>query len=287
MTSLRVVATTLALNVALCAAHLVVGWLSGSQIVLAQAADSLFDIAVGVVLVVTVRVAAQPSDENHPFGHQRAEPIGALVTAVLAAVLAVEVARSAVAALLVDAAPRVDAAVVGVLAAKFASKLVLLFALLRRRAAAASQAVDATRIDTWNDVLTCGSSLLGIALVGAGWARADALLALPIAASIGRNGWGLARVSLRYLMGEAPPAEVRAELRAKAAAVRGVKSVPLLRAHYVGSVLHVQVNLLVAAGSSSAESHDIGVDVQRALEADPRVGEAFVHIDTGEGKDGT
>jgi len=58
LTSLRVVATTLALNVALCAAHLVVGWLSGSQIVLAQAADSLFDIAVGVVLVVTVRVAA-------------------------------------------------------------------------------------------------------------------------------------------------------------------------------------------------------------------------------------
>jgi cation diffusion facilitator family transporter len=286
LTSLRVVATTLALNVALCAAHLVVGWLSGSQIVLAQAADSLFDIAVGVVLVVTVRVAAQPSDENHPFGHQRAEPIGALVTAALAAVLAVEVARSAVAALLVDAAPRIDATVVGVLAAKFASKLVLLLVLLRRRAAA-SQAVDATRIDTWNDVLTSGSSLLGIALVVAGWVRADALLALPIAASIGRNGWGLARESLRYLMGEAPPAEVRAELRAKAAAVRGVKSVPLLRAHYVGSVLHVQVNLLVAAGSSSAESHDIGVDVQRALEADPRVGEAFVHIDTGEGKDGT
>jgi cation diffusion facilitator family transporter len=286
LTSLRVVATTLALNVVLCAAHLFVGWLSGSQIVLAQAADSLFDIAVGIVLLVTVRVAAQPSDDNHPFGHQRAEPIGALVTAVLAAVLAVEVARSAVAALLGDAAPRVDAAVVGVLAAKFASKLVLLVVLLRRRAAA-SQAVDATRIDTWNDVLTSASSLLGIALAGAGWVRADALLALPIAASIGRNGWGLARESLRYLMGEAPPEEVRAELRAKAAAVRGVKSVPLLRAHYVGSVLHVQVNLLVAAGSSSAESHDIGVDVQRALEADARVGEAFVHIDTGEGKDGT
>ena len=286
MNTQRVVATTLALNVVLCAAHVVVGWLSGSQIVLAQAADSLFDLAVGVVLLVSVRVAAQPRDDNHPFGHQRAEPIGALVTAVLAAVLAVEVARSAVEALLGNPAPRVDAAVVGVLAAKFATKLVLLFALLRRRAPG-SQAVDATRIDTWNDVLATASSLLGIALVRAGWARADALLALPIAASIGRNGWGLARQSVRYLMGEAPPEEVREELRARAAAVRGVKSVPLLRAHYVGSVLHVQVNLLVARGSSAAESHDIGLDVQNALEEDPRVGEAFVHVDTGEGKDGT
>ena len=286
MTSLRVVATTLALNVALCAAHLVVGWLSGSQIVLAQAADSLFDIAVGVVLLVSVKVAAQPSDANHPFGHQRAEPIGALVTAVLAAVLAVEVARSAVAALLADAAPRVDAAVIGVLAAKFVSKLVLLVVLTRRRAAA-SQAVDATRIDTWNDVLTTGSSLLGIVLVTTGWPRADALLALPIAASIGRNGWGLARQSLRFLMGEAPPAEVSDELRARAAAIPGVVSVPRLRAHYVGSTLHVQVNLLIAAGSTAAQSHDIEIDVLRALEADARVGEAFVHIDTGEGKDGT
>ncbi|HET6163690.1 MAG TPA: cation diffusion facilitator family transporter [Planctomycetota bacterium] len=286
MTSLRVVATTLALNVALCAAHLVVGWLSGSQIVLAQAADSLFDIAVGVVLLVSVKVAAQPSDANHPFGHQRAEPIGALVTAVLAAVLAVEVARSAVAALLADAAPRVDTAVIGVLAAKFASKLVLLVVLMRRRAAA-SQAVDATRIDTWNDVLTTGSSLLGIVLVTTGWPRADALLALPIAASIGRNGWGLARQSLRFLMGEAPPAEVSDELLARAAAIPGVVSVPRLRAHYVGSTLHVQVNLLIAAGSSAAQSHDIEIDVLRALESDPRVGEAFVHIDTGEGKDGT
>ena len=286
MTSLRVIASTLALNVALCAAHLVVGWLSGSQIVLAQAADSLFDLAVGVVLLVSVKVAAQPSDANHPFGHQRAEPIGALVTAVLAAVLAVEVARSAVAALLADAAPRVDAAVIGVLAAKFVSKLVLLVVLMRRRAAA-SQAVDATRIDTWNDVLTTGSSLLGIALVTAGWPRADALLALPIAASIGRNGWGLARQSLRFLMGEAPPAEVSDELRARAAAIPGVVSVPRLRAHYVGSTLHVQVNLLIAAGSTAAQSHDVEIDVLRALEADPRVGEAFVHIDTGEGKDGT
>ena len=286
MTSFRVVATTLALNVALCAAHVVVGWLSGSQIVLAQAADSLFDIAVGVVLLVSVKVAAQPSDANHPFGHQRAEPIGALVTAVLAAVLAVEVARSAVAALLADAAPRVDAAVVGVLAAKFSSKLVLLVVLTRRRAAA-SQAVDATRIDTWNDVLTTSSSLLGIALVTKGWPRADALLALPIAASIGRNGWGLARQNVRFLMGEAPPAEVSEELRARAAAVPGVVSVPRVRAHYVGSTLHVQVNLLIAAGSSAAQSHDVEIDVQRALEADPRVGEAFVHIDTGEGKDGT
>jgi cation diffusion facilitator family transporter len=282
-----VVGITLALNAVLCAAHFVVGWLSGSQLVLAQGADSLVDLAVGAVLLVSVRVGAQPRDANHPFGHQRAEPIGALVTAVLAAVLAVEVARSSVAAFFEHATPHADLPVVSVLGAKLVSKVALLLVVLRKRRGAGSQAVAATRLDTLNDVLTTASSLVGVAFVRHGWPRADAVLALPIAAYIGRNGYVLARESLRYLMGEAPPLHVQEQLRAAAAAVRGVVAVPGLRAHFVGNVLHVEVTVLIAAGSSAAQGHDIGIDVQRVLEADERVGEVFVHIDTGEGKDGT
>jgi cation diffusion facilitator family transporter len=284
----RVVAITFLLNVLLCAAHFAVFWLSGSQVVLAQGADSLMDLAVGVVLMVSVHVAAQPRDENHPFGHQRAEPIGALVTAVLAAVLAIEVARSSVMALLGHAEPTIDAPVFAVLGAKLLTKLVLLLSVLRLRRGFASQAIDATRLDTLNDVLTTSSSVVGALLVrGLGWSSADAILALPIAAYIGKNGYRLARESVRYLMGEAPDPAIREELRAKAASVRGVLDVPRLRAHWVGSVLHVEVTLLIAAASSAAEGHDIGLDVQRLLETDPRVGDVFVHIDTGRGKDGT
>lgn len=283
----RVVAITFLLNVLLCAGHFVVFWLSGSQVVLAQGADSLMDLAVGVVLMVSVHVAAQPRDENHPFGHQRAEPIGALVTAVLAAVLAIEVARSSVIALMHEVEPTIDGWVYVVLGAKLVVKLSLLLSVLRIRLALGSQAVDATRLDTLNDVLTTSSSIVGALLVRFGWPSADALLALPVAAYIGKNGYRLARESLRYLMGEAPDPSIREELRAKAASVEGVLDVPRLRAHWVGSVLHVEVTLLIAAGSSAAESHDIGLDVQKLLEADPRVGDAFIHVDTGRGKDGT
>ena len=67
----------------------------GSQLALAQAADSFMDVFTAGVLTWTVIVAAKPQDENHPFGHSRAEPIGGLVVAVVAGVLAIEVARSA------------------------------------------------------------------------------------------------------------------------------------------------------------------------------------------------
>ena len=290
MQAKRVVGITFALNVALCVAHFAVYFVSRSELVLAQGADSLMDLAVGVVLLVSVRVAAQPRDDNHPFGHQRAEPIGALVTSIFAFVLAIEVARSAAFSLSAPPAARVDLPVFAVLAAKCVVKIGLLLSLLRHRALAAgapaSQAVDATRLDTLNDVLTTASSLVGAGLVHAGWVRCDALLALPVALYLGKNGWELARESLRFLMGEAPAPEVLARLRV-AAKVDGVLEVTKLRAHHVGATLHVEATVLIAAGSSAKQSHDVALDVQQSLERDPLVGEAFVHLDTGEGKDGT
>lgn len=286
MTSARVVAATFALNAALCVAHFAVYFSTGSQMVLAQGADSLMDLAIGVVLLVSVRVAVLPRDSNHPYGHQRAEPIGALVAAVLALVLAIEVARSAVGALVERREATLDAAAVAVLGAKFAVKVAWLLVVLRR-AREAGQAVAATRLDTLNDVVTCASSLFGAWLVRAGWPAVDGWFALPVAAYVARNGIGLARESLRYLMGEAPAADVVERLRAAAAAVAGVLSVPKLRAHFVGQTLHVEATVLISAAASAVQGHDIALDVQGALERDPLVGEVFVHIDTGEGKDGT
>jgi len=290
----RLVTMTLLLNVALCAAHFVVWFAGGSQLVLAQGADSLMDLAVGAVLLVSVRVAARKPDADHPFGHERAEPIGALVTAVLAFVLAIEVARSAIGSLVAREHAALDAAAIGVIGTKLAVKLGWLLLLVRRRmpgavapAAGDGQAVAATRLDTLNDVLTCGSSLVGAGLVRAGYPAIDSWFALPVAAYIAKNGCGLARESLRYLMGEAPPVEVAARLRAAATGVAGVLAVTRLRAHFVGQRLHVEVTVLIAAGSTAKQSHDLALDVQAALERDPQVGEVFVHLDTGEGKDGT
>ena len=77
-------------------------WVFGSQLALAQAADSFMDVFTAAVLTWTVSVAAQRPDKEHQFGHSRAEPIGGLVVAVIAGVLAIEVARSAIEALIAN-----------------------------------------------------------------------------------------------------------------------------------------------------------------------------------------
>ncbi|HXS19004.1 MAG TPA: cation transporter, partial [Polyangiaceae bacterium] len=71
-----------------------------SQLALAQFADSLLDVMTASVLAWTVRLSAKPEDKDHHFGHKRAQPLGALVTAVLTGVLAAEVVQHAVTALM-------------------------------------------------------------------------------------------------------------------------------------------------------------------------------------------
>lgn len=278
--ALRLVRGALALNVLLFVAAVVVYLGSGSQLVLAQGSDSLLDIGAGAILALSAWVGSRPGDENHPFGHGRAEPIGALVTAVLAGVLAFEVLRSAVGALLLGEEARMDRWVAAVLGGKFVLKLGLWGLIRRVRANHSGAALHALVVDTRNDLVACSSSLVGFALArsGAGWA--DGALAIPVAFFIAWGGLGLARENLRYLMGEAPEDAVLDELRAAAAAVPGVLHVGRLRAQYAGPTLQVDVCILVPAGQRVEEAHDVSVAVQRALEADARVELAFVHVDT-------
>ena len=141
----RLVLVTFAINVALLAGFVVVYLSSRSQLVLAQGADSLMDLAAGAALLVSTRIGMQPSDEKHHFGHSRAEPLGALVTAILAGVLAFEVAKSAITVLTTGEVARLDLPVFAVLGLKFLVKTTWLTLLSRWGARASGAAVGGFR----------------------------------------------------------------------------------------------------------------------------------------------
>ncbi len=281
----RIVVMTLAANVLLCLGLFFVYWRVRSHLILAQGADSAFDLAAGIILAVTATVGTYPRDENHPFGHERAEPVGALVTAVLAGVLAIEVAQRSVEDLIAGESVELTGAVAWMLAIKLVVKLILGVWIRTAAKHSRSPALRASFVDTRNDVIATASSLVGYGIAKSGISWADAVLALPVAGYIGFSGIELARDNLRYLMGEAPEKEVLEEIRARAASVSGTARVTGLRAHFVGASLHVEVIVLLDGQASATQGHDLGVDIQQAVESHPLVTHAFVHIDTTEGKD--
>jgi cation diffusion facilitator family transporter len=281
---LQLLCACVALNACILVASVFVYVTTSSQLVLAQAADSLLDVGANAVLAFAARVSRQPADLDHLYGHQRAEPIGALVVAVVTVVLAIEVFMSAIQALATLSYPDPDIAIAAVLGAKAALKTGIIVAILVLTSFRPSSDVGlyALFVDTRNDVVASVASLGGFGLIRAGYGWADGALAVLVSIYVAWNGVSLGRENLRYLMGDAPSREVMEELARIAGAVHGVTSVGRIRAQFLGTELQVDVKVVIPENVLVTEAHDVSVQVQRAMEADPRVSIAFVHVDTEE-----
>lgn len=258
-------------SAALWVAHLVLK----SDLALAQAADSLVDFAGAFVLAYAAEVGSRPRDEDHPFGHTRAESLGALGIAALGTLLAFEVGSSAVESLLGGSSVRPTSALLGLFLGKVAFKA-FIFSRARRGAGAAFEALA---VDAKNDMLVGAVAVVGFFGARFGAETIDAWLSLPVALYIGFAGFSLGRENVERLMGKAPPESRQEELRQKALAVSGIGGVSELRAHYLGTMLSIHVQVLVSGDLTLHEAHDIGERVREALEAEDDVLHCSVHLD--------
>lgn len=251
---------------------------TGSQLALAQAADSMADTMSGVALVWAVRESAKPPDAGHPLGHARAEPIAALVVAVLAGVLAIEVMRGAIVAIAGGAQPELPWFVAAVFAGKVVFKAAIFTVATRATRTASNPVLAALRVDARNDVLVGLVALAGFALVTAGLPAVDAWLAVVVALYVAYAGVGLARENVALLMGASAPAQRQDELRAIVREVSGVRGVDALLATWSGALLHVHCDVAVAPGLSLLEAHGIGHAVEARLLREDDVSRAVVHV---------
>lgn len=278
-----VLASTLAsagLLVGLVAAYVVYD----SRLALAQAADSLADVFTATALLVSIRIAAQPADREHPLGHQRAEPIAALMAAVIAGVLAVEVLRDAIGALVGGVQPRLDLPLLAIFATKALIKVAIAAAAKARHREDPSPALDAVFVDARNDVLVGLVAIVGFFAARWSWPSLDAWFAIPVGLYVGWAGFDLARENIKLLMGEAPPEARREDLVEVARAVPGVRSVHDLRARYHGLELDVLLHVVVDPALTVRRAHDIGQAVEARLIAEDDVCHAVVHLDVEPGE---
>lgn len=275
----RLITTTVAGSLVLAGALFGVYHVFSSQIALAQAADSLSDVLGGAALLWAVRASHRPPDEEHPGGHARAESIGALIVAVLAGVLSVEVLRSAITALLSNASPELDWPAASVFAAKVIFKALIAWIaqlhLKRRR----NPALKALQMDARNDLLVGLLALIGFGLARLGLPRIDAGLAMGIAIYIGYAGLRLGRENVSLLLGESASAEHRQQIESAAREVEGVRGVHDVVAIWHGHKLHVQLTAAVDGSLEVREAHEIGHAVESRLLKEPDVREATVHVE--------
>ena len=276
----RLALVTVTLSLLLFGALVAVYLLSKSQLALAQAADSLADTLTQSALAASLWIARRPPDDDHHFGHRRAEPIAALVAAVMVGVVAVEVLREAVGAILSNAEPVMHWSLALVFVLKTVIKLGIAYACRRVNVRDGhNPVVQAIFVDARNDAALGGVALIGYFAAKNGSPAWDAYLAIPVGLWIGWSAIDLARDTMPLLMGGAPSEERQRELLELSGAVEGVREVHGLRVQHAGIELDVFLHVAVDPDLSLQEAHDIGQAVEMLLAHQKDVARVMVHVD--------
>ena len=191
-------------NLLLFDGKLLVGTLSGSVSITADAVNNLSDASSSVVTLLGFKLAAKPADNKHPYGHSRYEYFSGLVVAALILIIGAELAISSFRKMLHPEPIEFSLAIVIVLAASILVKLwmALFNAKLGRRIHSA--ALAATAADSRNDAISTAAVLLGCFVGHFTGLRVDGYMGFAVALLILWSGIGIARDTIDPLLGEAP-----------------------------------------------------------------------------------
>jgi len=269
-------------SVAILAAKLAAWALTGSTAVLSDALESFVNVAAGAILLGSLRLAARPADENHPYGHGKVEFFSAGVEGTLIAVAALLIGVESVHALLAGPAIRqLDVGLVLITAATAANAGLGGFLIrVGRRVHSLALVADGRHLLT--DVATSAGVIVGLLLVRiTGIALLDPLVALLVAGHILVTGWRLGREAVRGLMDEADPG-VLAEMVRVLEERRAPSTIDAhsLRAWRSGAIEHVDLHVVVPRYFDADRLHEIDQELESALlSASGRPGEAIVHFD--------
>lgn len=276
-------------SLALGALKTITGVVGNSYALLADGIESMLDVASGLVVAGSLKIAAQPPDEAYPFGYGKVEPAAALIiaTGLLAAavVIAIQSVRDIVRP---DRAPAAFTLIVLVLVVVTKE---LLFRFLFR----AGESIDshAMRTDAWHhrsDSLTSLAAFVGITISlvgGEGYEAADGWAALFAAGVIAFNGVNLIRTAWREMMDAALPERVVEDIREISRGVDGVAGIDMCRVRKSGLGLWVDIHVEVHGDMTVRDGHEIAHRVKDALVASKhQIMDVVVHIEPMDGDKG-
>jgi cation diffusion facilitator family transporter len=272
----------MAVNVVLSGTKFAAGIAGHSHALVADAVESFADIFSSLIVWRGVVVAAVPADEDHPYGHGKAEPIASAIVATMLLGAALWIALKAFGEITkphLSPAPFTLIVLLLVVAVKEG-----LFRFVSREGKAVDSSVVKT--DAWHhrsDAITSVAAGIGISVAligGKGFEAADDVAAIAAAGVIAWNGWHLLRPALNELMDAAPGREIIEQIRQVATTTPGVDSVEKCIVRKVGYQYFVDMHVEVDPQMTVLRSHEIAHAVKDKIRnALPAVCDVLVHIE--------
>lgn len=256
-------------------------WQTHSVALLADALESIVNVAAGAAVALAVAVARRPPDRRHPFGHTKAEYLSAALEGALVLAAAAGIVREAWHHLHNPAPPAALGLGLALATAAAAGNAGLALYLGRTGRRERSPALLASAAHLSGDVITTVGVLAGLT---AAWATGrwvlDPLIALVVAANILRLGWRVMRDSVGGLMDESlAPAEVERVTAAVRAEMGGALEYHDLRTRRAGPRPFVELHLVVPGAMRVDAAHAICDRIEAAVQHELPGAHVVVHVE--------
>jgi len=256
-------------------------WMTGSVALLSDALESTVNLAAAFAALAAIRVAARPADDNHPFGHHKAEFFSAVLEGVLIIVAALFIFKEAYAGFF---SPRVMERPFEGLAVNAVATLInggWAFVLIRQGRRRKSPALVADGRHLWADVVTSGGVAVGVLLaITTGWWVLDPIMAALVAVNVLWSGFRLVREYLSGLMDEAVSEEILETIRSIISSeANGAVQAHDLKTRHAGSAVFIEFHLVVPGDMTVFDAHEICDRIEAALKSAVSGARISIHVE--------
>jgi cation diffusion facilitator family transporter len=269
-------------NVILATLKAVAGILGNSYALIADAIESTSDVFTSIIVLTGLRIAKKPADENHPYGHGKAEPLaGIFVASALFLAAIIIIVQSIHEIITPHHTPASFTLIVLIL-------VVITKELLFRFVIKVGTSVDSVAVknDAWHhrsDAITSGAAFIGISISligGPGYEPADDYAALFASLIIIFNAFRLFKPALYEMMDAAPSPEFISKVIFTANKVEGVIAIDKCFARKMGFEYYVDMHVIVDGNISVYKGHEISHTVKNKLIKEfPHITDVLIHIE--------
>lgn len=266
-------------NALLCAMKILVGLLSGSIAIVADAVNNLADASSSLITLIGFKLAGMPEDKEHPYGHARIEYLAGLLVSVIIIVVGLELGKSSAEKIFAPTLTEFSPTVVIVLLLAIGIKIWQACFNISAGRRIDSMTLIATGADSRNDVIATSAVLLSLIIGELFKIQIDGYMGVLVALFIVWSGIGLVKETVSPLLGEAPDPEMVAAIEKIANSYDGVLGLHDLAVHNYGpgkvfASLHVEVDAAVDV----MVSHDMIDNIEHQIARQLNI-HCTVHMD--------
>lgn len=244
-------------NLILFTSKIIIGLISGSVSITADAVNNLSDASSGIISLLGFKMAEKPADTEHPYGHGRYEYLSGLTVAVLIVVIGIELFKSSLKKIIHPSKIAFSPILVLVLVLSVLIKLWLMLFNKKTGQTINSSTLTAAAADSRNDVISTLAVLTSSVLESTTALNTDGWIGAGVAVFILFSGFGLIKDMIDPMLGTAPNPEFIEKIRTKILSYPGVLGMHDLLVHDYGPCrLFVSVHVEMAAEEDVIESHD-------------------------------